>query len=479
MNDVIWQPQPRQQFAMSRPEEEMLYGGSAGGGKTDFSVMELLRQVDIPNYRGLILRKTYPQLKDIIDRMYSIYPKAVYGCSYKDSKHQWTFPSGAKIYLGSLNDANAKYNYQGLAFDLIIFDELTQFTREDYEYLQSRNRPTGSNTRVYMRATANPGGVGHGWVKNRFIDVAPPNTTIREKVVIHTPNNEKIVKYRDRIFVPSTLFDNKILMQNDPNYMVRLAQMGEKERKALLYGDWDSFQGQVFTEWRNNEDGYSTRIGTHVITPFTIPRHWKIYRGMDWGYTKPYALGWFAVDEQGRMYMIREEYGSTGVANVGRQETPSQVAKRILEIENTDPNLQYRSDIQGIADTAIFYSDRGTDGSVAYLMEREGVYFDKARKDRLSGLMQFHNRLAFDDNGIPMFYVFNTCKNFIRNIPNLVYDNNKVEDVDTSAEDHDYDMARYVMMANPITPRVNSSVIHQFTNSPLSTPPSFNPYRYI
>ena len=464
---------------MSRWEEELLYGGSAGGGKTDFAVMEALRQVDVPNYSAIIFRKTYPQLKDIIDRQHSLYPKAVLGAKFNESKHVWTFPSGAKIYLGSLNDASSKYNYQGLAFDFIDFDELTQFTREEYEYLQSRNRPTGPNTRIYMRAQANPGGVGHGWVKNRFIEPAKPNTTIREKVVIHTPNDGKIERYRDRIFIPSTLFDNKILMQNDPNYIVRLAQLGEKERKALLYGDWDTFQGQVFTEWRDKEEAYSARIGTHVITPFSIPRDWKIYRGMDWGYTKPYAIGWFAIEPySNRMYMIREEYGSNGIANVGRQETPSQVAKRILEIENADPNLQYRSDIQGIADTAIFYSDRGSDGSVAYLMEREGVYFDKARKDRLSGLMQFHNRLAFDDNGIPMFYVFNTCKNFIRNIPNLVYDQKKVEDVDTSAEDHDYDMARYVMMSNPITPRVNSSVVHQM-QSVYDTPIEYNPYRYI
>ncbi len=462
---VIWTPQPRQLELMKRQEDEALYGGAAGGGKSDCALAEALRQVAIPHYRGLILRKTYPQLSELVDRSYELYKAAFRNASYNDSKHVWSFPSGAKIYFGSLQHDKDKTNYQGKRYDFIDFDELTQFTFSEYSYLFSRNRPNGPGTRCYMRAQANPGGIGHGWVKERFITPAPPMTTIWERVKIRFPDGSEQIRKKSRIFVPSTVFDNKILLENDPDYLTRLASMPEKERNALLYGDWNSFAGQVFTEWLDNPDNYHDRYNTHVIQPFIIPSEWQVLCAMDWGYTRPFAIGWYAFDREGRMYRIREFYGCDGTPNNGLRIEPSEVARRMREIENSDPNLKDRRIIR-VGDPAIWGKQGGK--SIGELFEEERIYFDKAKHDRLNGKMQCHNRLAFDEDGKPMFYCFNTCKHFIRTVPSLVYDDTKVEDVDTDGEDHIYDEWRYACMEHPIAPRVNSKT-RVMVYDPLST----------
>lgn len=449
MENIIWKPQPRQRIFMARKENEALYGGAAGGGKSDCAVAEGLRQVNIPHYRGIILRKTYPQLSELIDRSREIYHAAYPDAKFNEQKHCWTFPSGAKIYFGAMQHTKDRTNYQGKRYDYIDFDELTHFTWDEYSYLFSRNRPNGPGTRCYIRAQANPGGIGHGWVKERFITAAPPLTPIYEEVNIIFPDGHTEKKVRSRIFVPSSVFDNKILLENDPEYITRLASLPENERKALLYGDWDCFSGQVFTEWRDNPDGYKTRVNTHVIEPFRVPSYWEIYRGFDFGYSRPFSVGWYAVDQDGRMYRIREFYGCTGVPNEGIRMEPGQIARKIRQIEAEDPNLRNKK-IHGIADPSIFDESRGE--SVAQMMEREGVYFEKADNTRIAGKMQLHNRLAFDENGIPMLYIFSTCRHFIRTVPALVYSSSDVEDIDTDAEDHIYDEVRYVAMEHPISP---------------------------
>ena len=232
---VVWRPQPRQLEFMRRPEPEALYGGAAGGGKSDALVIEALRQVHIPHYRALILRKTYPQLTDLVDKSQLYYRRAFPGAQYNATSHVWVFPSGAKIYFGSLQYTKDRTNYQGKAFDFIGFDELTHFEWEEYSYLMSRNRPTGPGTRVYLRATTNPGGVGHGWVKARFITPAPPGTPIVEEYPVRMPDGTEKKLKRARVFIPSSVFDNPALLENDPDYLAALASLPEAD--AIRWGN--------------------------------------------------------------------------------------------------------------------------------------------------------------------------------------------------------------------------------------------------
>lgn len=473
--NVVWTPQPKQALFMKRWEDEALYGGAAGGGKSDCALAEALRQVGNPHYKGLVLRKTYPQLADLIDRSQAIYKAAFPRAKYNDSKHIWRFPSGAQIVFGSLHHTKDRLNYQGKAYDFIDFDELTQFTWDEYSYLMSRNRPTGPGTRVYMRAQANPGGIGHAWVKSRFITPAPPMRTIYEDVKIRYPDGREEVRRKSRVFVPSSVFDNAILMKNDPEYIARLAALPEQERKALLYGDWDSFSGQVFCEWRNDPDHYVDQLCTHVVAPFKIPPTWKIMRSFDWGYARPFSVGWYAIDHGGRIYRIRELYGCTGTPNEGVKWTASDVARKIRAIERDDPNLSGKH-ISGIADPAIYQENGGE--SIGELMEREGVYWDKGDHSRIPGKMQIHNRLAFDTEGRPSLYIFSTCIHAIRTLPALVYSQTDVEDVDTAGEDHIYDELRYICMAHPINPPPSEPRLQVFSPLDVDTPAYTGRFEY-
>ena len=447
---VIWKPQPKQEMFMRQGVYEAMYGGSAGGGKSDALLAEALRQVHIPHYRGLILRKTYPQLSELVDRSREIYKPAYPKARWNDNKHVWTFPSGAKIFFGSMHHKKDRIKYQGKRFDYIAFDEGTHFTWEEYSYMFSRNRPGGPGTRVYIRMATNPGGIGHGWVKERFISGKTPGKTYYGEHKVITPEGKLITLKRGRVFIPSNVFDNKILMENDPNYIANLAMLPEEEKNALLYGDWDSFEGQVFTEWKDDHEHYGDMLFTHVIDPFKIPREWKRFRTFDFGYSKPFSVGWWAMDYDGRLYRYRELYGSTGEPNVGVKWTPQKIAETIRDIEKEHEGDNY---IQGFADPSIWDKSRGE--SIAETLERYGIYFEPAENKRIPGKMQFHYRLAFDENGKSMVYIFNTCKDFIRTIPTLIYDDTNPEDINTDMEDHIYDEARYLFAMNPIAPRKN------------------------
>ena len=452
-HNVIWAPSPRQQAMMHRPEFEALFGGSAGGGKSDYLLVEALRQVHIKYYRAVILRKTFPELEDLISRSKELYGGAFPRAKYNESKYVWTFPSGAKIYFRNMQHEKDKIKYQGRHFDFVGFDELTHFSWDEYNYLFSRTRSSGPGLRAYIRATANPGGPGHGWVKARFITAMKPETPIMEKTPIRDPAGNIIETESDRIFIPSSLFDNPDLMRNNPHYLASLAMMPEAQRNALLYGDWDSFSGQVFEEWKNDPDGYDTQQWSHVINPFRVPDGWEIIRGYDHGYAKPFSIGWYAVDYVGCIYRIRELYGmKKDSPNVGIKIEPEAVAKQIRAIEETDPNLKGRR-ITGIADPSIFAKDRGE--SIADIMAKVGVYWSPGDNHRIAGKMQYHYRMAFDEHGRSMFDVFRSCPEFIRTIPNLVYDDKNVEDVDTKQEDHIYDECRYVLMSRIIAVRKN------------------------
>ena len=453
----VWKPQPKQQEFMSRPEDEVLYGGAAGGGKSDAIVIEPLRQVHIPEYKAILFRKTFPQLEDLIWKTKRYYPRAFPKAKSNAQQHVWKFPSGAEIHFGSMPHKDSYYNYQGKAYAFIGFDELTHFTREEYMYLLGRNRADAPGIRVYLRATANPGGIGHGWVKERFITAMPPETTRVFSDTVIDPSGKTLEVKMSRRFVPSSVFDNQALLQNDPKYLANLAQLPEAQKKALLYGDWDSFSGQVFTEWRNNPQGYKTHINTHVIEPFEIPEYWTRYRAYDFGYTRPFAVLWFAISPDGVIYLYRELYGGTETPNEGIRWEPEQQAERVLEIENA---LERGRTIYGVADPAIWDESRGKNGAVINAFREKGIYFKKGNNARLSGKMQVHSRLKLDDKGRAAFYVFNTCKNTIRTLPNLIYSTVNIEDIDTDGEDHIYDALRYLFMERPVASQVPQSPIY-------------------
>lgn len=289
----------------------------------------------------------------------------------------------------------------------------------------------GVNTfpkRVYL--TCNPGGKGHQWVKRLFID----------KVYKDGERAE------DYAFIQSLVTDNTALMKNQPDYIKELEALPPKLRDAWLYGRWDIFEGQFFEEFVNNPN--PARRKTHVIAGFDVPKSWRRYRSYDYGYARPFSCAWWAVDHEGRYYRILELYGCTETPNEGVKWTTDEQFAEIARIEREHPWLKGQ-DISGVADPAIWGDGKGGK-STADVAAQHGIYFAKANNDRIGGWMQVHYRLHFDHEGYPMMYIFDNCKDFIRTIPLLYYDEHKPEDLDTEGEDHIADEVRYFCMMNPL-----------------------------
>ncbi len=439
-----------QKAFMEASADEVLFGGAAGGGKSYGQVADaLIFALKYPESRQLILRRTFPELEhSIILTSLKFYPSKV--AKYKSSNHIWEFLNGSVIEFGYCAAETDVIRYQGAEYDIVRFDELTHFTEEQYTYLISRIRGVNSYPKQ-VKSSTNPGGIGHSWVKRRFIDGAKAGKIQKDEKSGST-----------RIFIPSFVQDNVFLMAADKDYQRRLELLPEAEKKALLYGEWDIFDGQVFSEWRNNPSGYKTRQWSHVISPFEIPKQWRRFRTFDFGYSKPFAVSWYAVDYDGRAYNYRELYGCSGEPDNGVRWTAQKIAEEIRKIEDTYEKGQ---NIVGYADPAIWNETGSTEGSIADMMEKCGVYFEKGKNDRLAGKMQVHYRLSFDDEGFPMLYIFDTCRGMIRTLPQLRYDSTRPEDVDTRQEDHLYDAMKYFLMGNPLPPR-----------QPTSSPPTiYNP----
>ena len=255
------------------------------------------------------------------------------------------------------------------------------------------------------------------------------------------------------MFIPAKVYDNQVLMQRDPGYLKRLEALPPARRRAHLEGDWNVYEGQVFAEWRDDPAHYADGKWTHVIEPFDIPDTWRVYRSFDFGYAKPFSVGWWAVDFDGRLYRILELYGCVpGEPDTGVRWTPEQIFEQIRTTEATHPYLRGR-DIRGVADPAIWDASRGD--SIADIADRYGVYFEPGDHKRLPGWMQVHYRLAFDAAGLPMLYVFRNCRDTRRTLPLLRYDAHAPEDVDTRQEDHIADEIRYLCQSDPIAPRLS------------------------
>jgi hypothetical protein len=446
-----WRPHAgAQETFLRRPEFEVLFGGSAGPGKTDCLVTAMIRDIGNPNYHGLIIRRTFPQLQEIIDRCFRMYPGQ--GGTYRATDKRWTFQSGAVIDLGHCQHENDKYNYQGKEFHRIGFDELTQFTKTQYTYLHSRIRTTDPGIKPQVLSTTNPGGIGHSWVKERF---QPERRALR---TYYDPKTGL-----SRIFVPATIEDNPTLFENDPLYVARLEGLPEIEKQRLRYGIWDAFEGQVFTE-------LSQRV--HGCEPFEIPPEWERYCVLDWGFASPFSVGWYAVDYDGVLYRYREWYGckmevedTAEGADTGLRMQAWEVAERIKQIEQQAGERKVRR----FADPSIWhprpeFRKKEAQGiTIEEDFARHGIHFLKADNDRLHGKLQVHKRLQTTEDideetgeiigEHPHIQIFNNCKGFWRTMPELAEDPKNPDDVDTKQEDHCYDELRYMCMARPVKPK--------------------------
>lgn len=403
--------------------DEKLYGGAAGGGKTAAIVAEAgTLALEYPGIPINLFRRTIPELKATIipeiQKQYGAYIRSG-NMTWHGQDRKYTLSNGSTLNLNYLDNDNDIYRYQGAEMPIICIDELTQFPQAWIEYLKTRNRTSNPDWPVMMIGGTNPGGIGHGWVKARFIDPMPPETIYTEKLDGGYETT--------RIFIPAKVDDHpNEKFKHD--YKKQLSAISDPQlRRALRDGDWDVFAGQVFSEFRRE---------IHVIDPFSIPSHWQRWRAMDHGNNN--SVGWFAQDPNTeRIYMYRE-YRESEYKKV------SEKARHILQFEAGE-NISY-----GLADPSIWAAGQGshaTGKSIAQLYQDSKVTWMPANNDRKAGLDIVHEKLGIAKDGKPKLQFFSTCTSIIRTLPSLPYDKIKVDDVDTKADDHDYDMLRYALMA--------------------------------
>lgn len=418
---------------------ELFFGGARGGGKSDFLLGDFGRDVSAygEDWRGVLFRKTYPELEELVARSRAIYPSTFPGAEYRERPaNEWRFPGGATLKMRHLESEADAGSYIGHQYTWVGWDELSQRSSLNaYHMLKGCLRSAAPIPDKRIRATGNPGGAGHQAVKSYFsIDRFPKGMT-----PIDDPETGMT-----RMFIPSRVTDNLILLANDPGYVARLKGVGSAELvRAWLDGDWDAIAGAFFDCWAADK---------HIIRPFEIPSHWLRFASFDWGSAAPFSVGWWAVSDgsslpDGRHYpagaliRYREWYGASE-ANVGLKMTAEQVADGIWAREAKDPKIDYR-----VADPACFKRDGGP--SIAERMMLRKVLFRPADNSRVAGWDQMRTRLLGDD--APMLYTFSTCTDFIRTIPALQHDSTRAEDVDTDGEDHAGDEARYACMSRPWT----------------------------
>ena len=456
-NENVIRPNPGPQTDfLAASEREVLFGGAAGGGKSHAIIIDPLRTAHMESHRAITFRRTNDELRDLIDLSKDIYPKAIPGAKFQEQKSTWIFPSGGTHWFRYLDRDDDVKSHQGQAFTHIDFDELTQWGSPFvYNYMRSRLRTKDKKIRPYLsiRATTNPGGSGHAWVKKMFIDPAPPNTAFpardleTDQVLVFPPGHEQAGQplfYRR--FIPSKLKDNPYLTQ-DSDYEANLLSLPEIERKQLLEGNWDIVEGAAFSEFRRDH---------HICAPFEVPSHWKRFRGGDWGYTDPHAVYWLAEDDYGRIFVYREQYA--------KLINSADLADKIVAAESGE-NILY-----GMLDSSCWHV-RDSTPSTADVMRSRGCFWRQASRapgTRISRKQELHRRLQLKeykdkDTGKPFLspgiIIFSTCTNLIRTLPSLPLDKNNPEDVDTDAEDHGYDALTYALVSRPM--HRNNIVVRQ------------------
>ena len=466
--EYSWTPQEGTQLKAITATwcEELFFGGARGGGKSDFLLGDFAQDVSIykEHWHGIVFRKISKELDQLIKRSHQIFLPM--GAIFKVQEKKWVFPNGATLRLAFLEREEDADRYQGLQFSWIGWDELANWATDiAYNKLKACLRSAYPIPYKRIRSSGNPGGVGQVWVKERFINPNPKGFTPIKEVKYVNINTGVTLKLEEvdkaivqdrtwkrvestRMFIPSRLQDNKILMKNDPLYIAKLAQSGgEALVKAWLAGDWDAIEGAYFDDWDVNK---------HVIEPFIIPNHWYKVRAFDWGYSAPFCVLWGAISDgslvnigtrdiyfpKGSIIIYREYYGTTGKPNEGLKINPNEMAKEIKKMH------QGESIDDQVADPAIFDVSVGV--SINEQMNKEGVSWRPADNKRVAGWQQIRTRLKGID-GKPLLFVMSSCASLIRTIPIMQYAKTKPEDLETKLEDNALDTAGYLGMRKPIT----------------------------
>lgn len=411
----------KQQKFIDSEAFETLFGGAAGGGKSYGQLVDaLLYALKYPKSKQITFRSTFADLeKSLIRVSLEIYPLSI--ADYNSSKHTWKFKNGSIIDFGYIQYEKDVYQYQSAEYDVIRFDELTHFTEFMYTYMISRCRGANPYPKR-IKSSTNPGGVGHAWVKERFIDVGEPN-------VMHTCKLETGEEVT-RIFIPSLVTDNKFMLEYDPDYIKRLDALPEKERKALKYGDWDIYDGMFFPEFKR-------RI--HVIEPFQIPDTWNRYIAMDYGLDM-FAVLFIVVDTKGKAYVYNEIHKSNLIVSEARQILKSIMRQYKYKFIYAPPDLWNRN--------------RDTGKSTAELFLEGGIHLTKASNNRIAGWLNVKEWLKvkkvrheqtgelYEDSDLK---IFSNCINLIKYLPQLQHDEKDPNDVATEPHEptHITDALRY------------------------------------
>lgn len=472
LQELIWKPHKRQSAMLSLPDTifEAMYGGAAGGGKS-----ELLLNLPIarewykhPRFKGIIFRRTYPELEaELIVRSESQGLFKATGGVYNKEKKRWQWPSGAIYQFGHLEYDSDVRKYDSAEYNLIEFDELTSFTEYQYLYMFSRCRSSAKDLPSLVRSGTNPGNVGHAWVRSRFVEPCPAGNAILV---------DKTTQLK-RIFIPSKAQDNPHLMENDPQYINRLQGMAEKDRRAKLDGDWYTFSGQVFDDYRETHYEGEPEHAVHVVKEFQVPSWWPRVLSIDWGYEAlTYAL-WSAIAPNGQVFFYRE-YAvkhakiSQWATDIGRMSDAEQFADVVI----CQSAGQQRGDDLTIAQQFEKYSglrprlsinEHGSRVSSKLLIQeylrwrarpvRKVPQSNFSNEDaafimRTKGLDAYKDYLtSFEpetpETNLPKAQIFEGLEVLRKTIPLCVYDDNNKEDVAEFEGDDPYDCLRYNVRA--------------------------------
>jgi hypothetical protein len=438
---IVWRPQSAPQLALVRcPAGEVFMGGARGGGKTDavLGKWALKEAAWGPDFNAVMFRRTTVSSEDAIERSRQIYTPL--GGKFNESKLLWRMPNGGRVafaYLDTISDAD---EYQGRNLTDVWVEEAGQYPDPGPIDRLFGTLRSAKGVPIQMILTGNPGGAGQHWISERYRLIPFPQKP-RSVEVTRASGIKSIAAV-----IPARITDNVVLLDKDAGYVDRLRMVGSAALvRAWLEGDWSAIEGAFFDCWDSKK---------HIVAPFAVPKDWLRFRAFDWGSAAPFSVGWWAVcgDElkgipRGALVRYREWYGATG--DKGLKLTVEEVAKGILERDAGD-KVTY-----SVADPAIFAEDGGP--SRAEIFSRLGVHFSRADNRRVAGAGamggwdEMRQRLKGKE-GVPMLYVFETCPAFIRTVPVLPHDPKRAEDVDTSANDHVADEARYACMSRPWVP---------------------------